>query len=184
MELFCLCTAAFLLIGLIRITGGQISGYSALIFLLIALGVIGIRFMPLTVIKGQSRIMSWLKSTVAGFDDLRRQQALIVRLMVNSYIQLILLGLIIYFTFLSLGLVVNYLDGLLLGVVTSVSKYHFLLPGQLGLREMFIAFVTKIIQGSFNDGVIVAVTDRVISGVATIVLGNIFSLMILRKIAD
>lgn len=184
MELFCLSTAAFLLISLIRITGGQINGYSALAFLLIAIGVIGLRFVPIRVIKGRSRVTNWLKSTVVGFEELRRQQTLIVSLMVNSYLQLILLGLIIYFTFLSLGLVVNYLDGFLLGVVTSVSKYHFLLPGQLGLREMFIAFVTKMIQGSFNDGVIVAVTDRVISGVATIVLGNIFSWMIIRRIGD
>jgi hypothetical protein len=41
-----------------------------------------------------------------------------------------------------------------------------------------------MVQGSFNDGIIVAVTDRVISGVATIFLGNIFMWMIIRRIGD
>jgi uncharacterized membrane protein YbhN (UPF0104 family) len=136
---------------------------------------------PVNVIKGKTRFGNWVKSALDGFGDLRRSRGLMVNLMINSYVQLGLLGLIIYATFLSLGLLVNYLDGLLLGIVTSVSKYHFLFPGQFGIREMVIASVTKIVQGSFEDGVVVAVTDRIISGAATIVLGNIFILTIIKR---
>jgi len=182
LQMFCLSTAGFLLMGLIRIHRGYVNGYALGGFLFIFLVVIGFRFLPVGFVKGQSRLANWFKSALMGFDDLRRDHTLIIRLMLNSYLQLALMGLIIYFTFMALGLLVGYLDGFLLGIVTSVSKYQFLFPGLLGIREMFIASVTKMVQGSFSDGVIVAVTDRVISGVATIVLGNIFIWMIISRI--
>lgn len=182
--LFCISTSSLLVMGLIGIAGGEINGLAVMIFLGISLGVGGLRFLPLRVVKGKTRFRNWIKSALEGFEDLRSARGLMVNLMINSYIHLGLLGLIIYATFLSLGLLVNYLDGLLLGIVTSVSKYHFLFPGQFGIREMVIASVTKIVQGSFEDGVIVAVTDRVISGVATIILGNIFMWLIIPRIRD
>lgn len=182
LQMFCLSTAGLLLMGLIRISKGYVNVYAVAGFLFIFLAVIGLRLLPVRIVKGQSRVGNWFKSALIGFDDLRRDHTLIMRLMLNSYLQLGLMGLIIYFTFMSLGLLVGYLDGLLLGIVTSVSKYQFLFPGLLGLREMFIASITKMVQGSFSDGVIVAVTDRVISGVATIVLGNIFVWMIIHRI--
>ena len=155
-----------------------------MVLLFIAAAVIGARFAPVGFVKGESRVSNWIKSALTGFEDLRKEKSLLLRLMLNSYLQLALMGLTIYFTFMSLGLMVDYLDGLLLGIFTSVSKYNFLFPGQLGLREIFIGFVTKMVQVSFNDGIIVAVTDRVISGVATIFLGNIFVWMIIRRIGD
>jgi uncharacterized membrane protein YbhN (UPF0104 family) len=181
MELFCLSTSALLVMGLIGITRGEVNSLAVMIFLGISVAVGGLRFVPVNVIKGKTRFGNWVKSALDGFGDLRRSRGLMVNLMINSYVQLGLLGLIIYATFLSLGLLVNYLDGLLLGIVTSVSKYHFLFPGQFGIREMVIASVTKIVQGSFEDGVVVAVTDRIISGAATIVLGNIFILTIIKR---
>lgn len=181
LQMLCFSTAGLLLMGLIRINEGYVNPYAVGGFLFILLGVIGLGLLPINIVKGESRIANWIKSTLLGFDDLRRDYRLILRLMLNSYLQLALMGLIIYFTFMSLGLLVSYLDGLLLGVVTSVSKYQFLFPGLLGFREMFIASMTKMVQGSFSDGIIVAVTDRVISGVVIILLGNIFIWMLIRK---
>lgn len=182
LQMLCFSTAGLLLMGLIRISEGYVNGYAVGGFLFIFLGVIGLGLLPVGIVKGQSRVANWIKSALVGFDDLRRDYSLILRLMLNSYLQLALMGLIIYFTFMSLGLLVSYLDGLLVGIVTSVSKYQFLLPGLLGFREMFIASMTKMVQGSFSDGIIVAVTDRVISGVVTIVLGNIFMWMIIKRL--
>jgi uncharacterized membrane protein YbhN (UPF0104 family) len=182
LQMLCFSTAGLLLMGLIRISKGYVNGYAVGGFLFIFLGVIGLGLLPVRIVKGESRIANWIKSALLGFDDLRRDYSLILRLMLNSYLQLALMGLIIYVTFMSLGLLVSYLDGLLLGVVTSVSKYQFLFPGLLGFREMFIASMTKMVQGSFSDGIIVAVTDRVISGVVTIFLGNIFVWMLIKRL--
>ena len=184
LQMFCFSTSGLLLMTFIRIVKGHTNGYAVMVLLFIAAAVIGTRFVPVGFVKGESRVSNWIKSALTGFEDLRKEKSLLLSLMINSYLQLALMGLTIYFTFMSLGLLVDYLDGLLLGIFTSVSKYNFLFPGQLGLREIFIGFVTKMVQGSFNDGIIVAVTDRVISGVATIFLGNIFMWMIIRRIRD
>jgi len=184
MWLFSLSTSAFVIMALIRITSGGMNNFAFMVFLGISFMIVGLYFVPLRSVWGKTRVASWIRSTLAGFEALRRERGLMVNLLISSYIQLGLLGLIIYFTFISLGLMVNYLDGLLLGIITSVSKYNFLFPGQLGIREIIIASATKIIQGSFEDGVIVAITDRVISGVATIVLGNIFIWTIIRKMRE
>ena len=184
LQMFCFSTSGLLLMAFIRIVKGHTNSYAVMVLLFIAAAVIGARFAPVGFVKGESRVSNWIKSALTGFEDLRKEKSLLLSLMLNSYLQLALMGLTIYFTFMSLGLLVDYLDGLLLGIFTSVSKYNFLFPGQLGLREIFIGFVTKMVQGSFNDGIIVAVTDRVISGVATIFLGNIFVWMIIRRIGD
>ena len=184
LQMFCFSTSGLLLMTFIRIAKGYTNGYAVMVLLFIVAAVIGARFVPVGFVKGESRVSNWIKSALTGFEDLRKEKSLILSLMLNSYLQLALMGLTIYFTFMSLGLLVDYLDGLLLGVFTSVSKYNFLFPGQLGLREIFIGFVTKMVQGSFDDGVIVAVTDRVISGVATIFFGNIFMWMIIPKVRN
>ncbi|MFH2013091.1 MAG: lysylphosphatidylglycerol synthase transmembrane domain-containing protein [Pseudomonadota bacterium] len=175
-QMFCFSTLGLFLMGLIRIIKGPISYYLDGAFLLILLAIIVFRFVPVGFIRGESRITNWFKSSLDGFDDIRKDRSLIVSLMLQSYIQLGLTGLTIYFTFMSLGLLVNYLDGLLIGIVTSVLKQQllFFMPGQLGIREVFIAGITKIIQGSFGDGVVVAFTDRIVTGVTTIILGNFF----------
>ena len=184
LQMFCFSTSGLLLMAFIRIVKGHTNGYAVMVLLFIAAAVIGARFVPVGFVKGESRVSNWIKSALTGFEDLRKEKSLILSLMLNSYLQLALMGLTVYFTFMSLGLLVDYLDGLLLGIFTSVSKYNFLFPGQLGLREIFIGFATKMVQGSFDDGVIVAVTDRVISGVATIILGNIFMWLIIPRIKD
>ena len=184
LQMFCFSTAGLLLMIFNRIAKGHTNVYAVIALLFIAAVVIGARFVPVGFVKGESRVATWISSALDGFENLRKEKNLIITLMLNSYLQLALMGLTIYFTFISLDLFVNYLDGLLLGIVTSVSKYHFLFPGQLGLRELFIAFATKIIQGSFSDGVIVAVTDRIISGVATIVLGNVFIWAIVYRVRN
>ena len=76
-----------------------------------------------------------------------------------------------------------------IGIVTSISgaaiKDILRTIGQrFPAAEIIIASATKIIQGSFEDGVVVAITDRVISGAATIVLGNIFIWTIIRKMGE
>lgn len=182
--LFSLSTSAFMVMALIGITSGRMNGLAIMMFLGISLMIVGLRFVPLRLVWGKTRVANWIRSTLAGFEVLRKKRGLMVNLLISSYIQLGLMGLIICFTFMSLGLMVNYLDGLLLGIVTSVSKYNFLFPGLLGIREIIIASATKIIQGSFEDGVVVAVTDRVISSAATIVLGNIFLWTIIRKMGE
>ncbi len=181
LHLFCFSTAGLLLTAWMGIRDGRLNHYALGGFLLILLVVLGFRLLPLKFLKGQSRLGKWAESVLTGLYDLRRDRRLMTSLILNSYLQLALMGLGMYVTFLSLGLSVSYLEGLLLGIVTSVSKYHFLFPGLLGIRELFIATASKAVQGSFGNGVAVAVADRVITGLATILLGNLFLVRLLRK---
>lgn len=184
LYLFCFSTACLVLMGIIWATKGYTNGYLASIFALIIVSIVGLRFLPIDFIKGQYRASNWFRSILRGFDDIRKDHLLVGALVANSYVQLFLLGMIIHCTFLALGFSVNYLDGLLLGIITSISKFQYLIPGQLGIREVFIASAAKLIQGSFGEGIVVAVTDRIVSGVITIIFGNIFILTTIKKIQN
>jgi uncharacterized membrane protein YbhN (UPF0104 family) len=182
--LLCFSTAGIFLMALLWIRTGYGDNYIITILFAILLFVAFCRFFPVHLTKQESRVLNWLHSILIGFDDLRKNGSLIKNLIVCSYLQIVLLGTIIYSTFLALGIKVDPIIAFLLGIITSIAKFQFLVPGQLGIREIFFAFVTKLLDGSFGEGMVVAVTDRVVSGVLTIILGNFFTWTVIDKSAN
>jgi uncharacterized membrane protein YbhN (UPF0104 family) len=182
--LLCFSTAGIFLMGLLWIKTGYSDNYIITVLFSILLFVAFCRFFPVHLTKQESRVLNWLRSILIGFDDLRKNSSLIKNLIVCSYLQIALLGAIIYSTFLALGIKVDPVIAFLLGVITSIAKFQFLVPGQFGIREIFFAFVTKLLDGSFGEGMVVAVTDRVVSGVITIILGNFFTWAVIDKSAN
>jgi uncharacterized membrane protein YbhN (UPF0104 family) len=69
-------------------------------------------------------------------------------------------------------------------IATQMSFFFSLTPGNLGVREVVVGFVSQLTGLGFAEGVAVTILQRTVSTVAFAVLGLLFSLLIVSDLTS
>jgi uncharacterized protein (TIRG00374 family) len=152
--LFCSGVTGLVVLGLERWRGRR----PELFLALACLGAMGVALLPfLCRVRGlrrKGRVWDVLRSALEGFQEIRshpRRLALIGLLMVCQYLCSALANLIAY---RSLGLEMDFLTALFIGVFTSLSNFFTLTPNNVGLQEMVMAYLYSATGQGFSGGLV------------------------------
>lgn len=96
----------------------------------------------------------------------------------------ILMALRFYVTFKILGSQISILNAVLYQSVYTVSGLVYILPGNIGIGEMFIGIANSFLGSDFDVGVAVTLINRVIYYIACIGGGILFALPLYKRYSD
>lgn len=132
-------------------------------------------------IKVRGRITRMLQSSFEGFNIIYRQKVGLFIICFTFLIQFALSAFIYYYTFISLGVSLTFLDAFAIGVFTSISNFFTITPNNLGLQEAVVAYLLMVTGFDFATGAIGAGLLRAIHFLLTFTLGPIFVHLLLKS---
>ena len=88
--------------------------------------------------------------------------------------------LIMYLEFSAFGINISWTQSLFLTIVSTFSIFLSITPGSLGIKESILVFSANLINISSTQALSVAILDRVINLIIILILGPIFSYILMR----
>jgi len=147
--------------------------------LLVCLGLVLGSMLPFVYripnVKGDHTIKIVLQSALEGFRTIRSQKLKLFMICLTFLAQFVLAALGCVVAFGSLGAPITLLEGLVIGVFTSVANLFTITPNNLGVQEAVIAYLFTVTGFDFTTGVIGAGLLRVIHMIITFGLTPIFA---------
>jgi uncharacterized protein (TIRG00374 family) len=131
-----------------------------------------------TGIKKLDRLMQNIREGLAYFSK-DRSPALYFGLYTGAYLLIMSARLFLCFHFLDVKL--NFIHALMIRSMTQFSFLVSLIPGNLGIKEGLIVFLSGEFQISSDQAVLAALIDRVVAMMVVFGLGFIFSRMLLSR---
>lgn len=105
---------------------------------------------------------------------LSKSPGLISAYVVNALINLALNIAVLYIAYLSIGIEVSIIELTAINLLTTVSFYLAITPGNLGVQELTIATMSMLLGITFEAGLLAALIMRVASTLTIIILGWIY----------
>jgi uncharacterized protein (TIRG00374 family) len=88
-----------------------------------------------------------------------------------------------YLSYVALGFEVRIVPVVFASVAIQMSFFFSITPGNLGVREMLLGFVSQVIGLGFGEGIAVTILQRAVSVVVFLVVGGFFSILVLRSLS-
>ncbi|MEJ2356045.1 MAG: hypothetical protein P8Y62_09150, partial [candidate division WOR-3 bacterium] len=121
-------------------------------------------------------------NTIESWKKLRSNTILLVKLIFLEILGSILFAFWMFFSYHVLGFNINFPNAFLAGIACQMSYFFKITPGNLGIRESLVGFVSQITEIGFAEGVTVTLLQRAISTVGFSVLGLIASIFIIKNV--
>ncbi len=150
---------------------------AALVVMALVLGLLSGR-----ALKGQSWPIRMLREALDGWQMLRSSPRLLATLALLIALNSMVFTGWMYVSYRALGFEVGLLPAFVAGVATQMSFFFTLTPGNLGVREYVVGFVSLTTGLGFAEGVAVTVLQRALSSICFLVVGGAFSLLLYRSL--
>lgn len=150
------------------------SKYLLMCFTVMLLISIALFYMPRFEIENDSnRLFRSVNNFMRGFNELRNQKSILIKIMVLIFIQLSIVSARLYIVFdiMNIEIPINIL--LLMGPVTTLISFVNITPGSLGVREWVLGTISVVTGIEFKIGIFACTIDSVVLMVCTFIFGTI-----------
>ena len=154
------------------------------IVLLAGAAAVPLALMSKSVLKGDLWLVQKLRMALEGWEVLRSNRRLLTGLAFLLVAGSVCFTAWMYVSYAALGFRVRLLPAFFAGISAQLSFFLSLTPGNLGLREIMVGFVSQVTGLGFAEGVAVTVLQRGVSTAVQLVLGGAFSPFIVRSLVD
>lgn len=123
-----------------------------------------------------------LNQALVGWHTVRSDRSLIWRLVLLAVVSLWLNAAAFWFSYRALKLPVSWGTAVIVSLVTVFSTLTTITPGNFGIREAFVSFISEIVGAGVGEGLLVALLIRGTTLISAFTLGPIFSAVLAREI--
>ena len=150
--------------------------------ILLAVAIAPVPFMLLSpgTISPSNWFLQRLHVLLQGWCRLRSTPGLILKLSFLIFTNSLFFWAWMYFSYRSAGFEVGALPVFFAAIVTQMSFFFSLTPGNLGVRETLVGFISDTMGLGFAEGVAVTILQRAISTVIFLLFGAVFAPAVLR----
>jgi len=139
-------------------------------------------FLPHKKISGESRIAKKLNNMVESWKQLRSNTTLLIKLVFLEVLGSVFFAFWMFFSYHVLDFDISFPNAFFAGIACQMSYFFKITPGNLGIRESLVGFVSQITNVGFAQGVTVTLLQRGFSTLGFLIFGGIFGIFIIRKI--
>jgi uncharacterized membrane protein YbhN (UPF0104 family) len=150
---------------------------------IMGVGSMFLAFFPSRLLRGENFIVARLRAGLEGWEILRSDLALMARLIVLVMWGSAVFAVWMYLSYVALGFEVRIVPVVFASVAIQMSFFFSITPGNLGVREMLLGFVSQVIGLGFGEGIAVTILQRAVSVVVFLVVGGFFSILVLRSLS-
>ncbi|MBL7139309.1 MAG: flippase-like domain-containing protein [Planctomycetes bacterium] len=149
----------------------------------LAVGIVAVPFAILSdrFLKREGWLAARIKVLLEGWRTLRSNRRLLFSLACLIVVSSAIFAAWMYVAYAALSFPVRLLPVIFVGIATQLSFFFSLTPGNLGIREVMVGFISEITGLGFAEGMAVTLLQRAISTAAFLVLGSVFGVLIIRR---
>lgn len=135
-------------------------------------------------LKGNHYLVEKIRAALRGWEILRSTPKLFSQLVILVIINSLIFTLWMYVSYQALGFQAEVIPVFLAGIVTQISFFATLTPGNLGIREALVGFVSQATGLGFTEGVAITLLQRAVSSVVFLVMGIVFGIFLVPSLAS
>jgi uncharacterized membrane protein YbhN (UPF0104 family) len=139
-------------------------------------------FLPHKKFSSKKWITKKINNMIESWKKLRSNPVLLMKLTSLEIFGSVLFAFWMFSSYRILGFEINFPDAFFAGIACQMSYFFKLTPGNLGIRESLVGFVSQITKVGFAEGVTVTLLQRALSTAGFLLLGGISGIFIIRKI--
>ena len=144
----------------------------------VGLGAIPFALLSNHILKGKNWLVKKLRAAIEGWESLRSDPGLLLRLVALIVMSSLIFTMWMYVSYRTLGFDVSIVPVFFAGVATQASFFFSLTPGNLGVREAIVGFISQVIGLGFAEGIAVTILQRAVSTVVFFIFGGFFTLFV------
>lgn len=152
-----------------------------LIFSIIFLVLLAIITFSPKLKKTKYKIINKIIEVINGWHKIKSNKKVLLIITLASFINIIIMILVMFLEFKVFGIDVTLLDTLLLSIVSTLTLFVSITPGSIGIKEALVAATATIISISTTHALVISILDRFINIVIVLMLGPVFSYLLLKK---
>jgi uncharacterized protein (TIRG00374 family) len=146
----------------------------------VSCAVILLALMPNAELKASNRWNRALSKAWEGWNIIRTDFSLLLKVSALTLVSFLLAAASLFVAYRALGLPIDFLTALLIGLFTSLSILLRVTPGNLGIQEAVISLTSALLGAGFEEGFLGAILVRTASLIVVFVLGPVFSYLLAR----
>lgn len=153
-----------------------------LLFSVILLTIPLLLALPLGPGGSDHRVLNFLQAALDGLHAIRRDGALLWKLVTLTFLNVALGALFYYATFHAIEADVPFRIALLIYLLTACTVLINLTPGNLGVQEAAASLGAAVLGAGAGEGLVAALIIRAVTVLTAFVLGPIFSYLLSREL--
>ncbi|MDY6905676.1 MAG: lysylphosphatidylglycerol synthase transmembrane domain-containing protein [Thermodesulfobacteriota bacterium] len=123
-------------------------------------------------------------SIIQGILLVYKYPILLFKLIIANILSIFVLGLWYYLAYLSINIHIQLIDAVFFGIVLNFSIAVRLTPGNIGIQELILAFLSNLLAVKYVDGLTAAMILRSISIILSFSLGILFYFILLKNFVE
>jgi len=151
------------------------------IFLFVFLFLLGIVFFSPTVKETKCPFVNKLINVINGWHLIKSNRKIIAITSLISLINVAIMLFTIFLEFRVFGISISLLSALFLSIMSTLSLFVSITPGALGIKEAIVAFTAVVINVPISQALTISFLDRVISLMIILILGPVFSYVLMNQ---
>ena len=153
-----------------------------LFFLTVVMAISGLVILRTVKIPGNNRLVELINAALDGWNLIKNDKALLVKLIIYSLINIILNGFLFLAAYSATGSAVPFTTALLVSLLSVFSLLVRITPGNFGIQEAIISLSSEMLGAGVGIGLLVSLLIRAASLISAFTLGPIFSFLLTRKL--
>lgn len=163
---------------------GQAAGFEILIFFCLTALVTALLLVMVYYFPKLSTRFKIIQSFLDGLRNFHNKPKLAFFLVLSQVGVILAIGLRLLVAFNVIGIEIDLISCMIIALITSFSIFISITPGNLGIKEAFITFSSNILGISPDQALMVAMIDRAVDVVISLITGYGFSYILAIKKGD
>jgi uncharacterized membrane protein YbhN (UPF0104 family) len=154
-----------------------------LLFFVLSWGTLSVVLLiPMPHFLPTNRLTTMLQQAATGWQAVRNDRHLMWQLVLLTIVSLLLNAAAFWLGYQALQVTVSAPAALMISLSTVFSALTTITPGNFGIREAFISFMSEIVGVGVGTGLLVALLIRGSTLVSAFTLGPLFSVILAREV--
>ena len=153
-----------------------------LFFVFCWVGLSVILLVPVPSFSSTKRPLRLLSQALIGWQTVKSDRRLMWHLVLLAMVSLFLNAAAFWLSYRALQIPVSWGTAVMVSLATVFSTLTTITPGNFGIREAFVSFISEIVGAGVGEGLLVALLIRGTTLISAFTLGPIFSASLAREI--
>jgi len=153
-----------------------------LFFVSVVIAVSALVMIRTAKMPGNNRLTKLLNTALDGWDLIKNDKSLLVKLIIYSLINIILNGFLFLVAYKAMGCAVPFSTALLVSLLSVFSLFVKVTPGNFGIQEAIISLSSEMVGAGAGIGLLVSLLIRAALLIPVFILGPIFSFLLTREL--
>ncbi len=153
-----------------------------LFFVTVVMAISGLVMLRTVKIPGNNRLAKLINTALDGWDLIKNDNSLLIKLIIYSLINIILNGFLFLLAYNATGCTVHFTTALLVSLLSVFSLLVRITPGNFGIQEAVISLSSVMVGAGAGTGLLVSLLIRVALLIPAFILGPIFSFLLTREL--